>query len=109
MSDPIVAEEQKTPADNPTGVITRTDDGLAARPMHGKGWLKGALGMVICCAAPLLVFSAIAFFGLSLGANRQRGTDSARDTGLSDRHVPDDAHDDEKQKLITNQIHRRKP
>jgi hypothetical protein len=36
--------------------------------MHGKGWLKGALGMVICCAAPLLVFAAIAFFGLSLGA-----------------------------------------
>jgi hypothetical protein len=68
MSDPIVAEEQKTPADNPTGVITRTEDGLAARPMHGKGWLKGALGMVICCAAPLLVFAAIAFFGLSLGA-----------------------------------------
>lgn len=36
--------------------------------VNGKGWLKGALGMAICCAAPLLLFAAIALFGLSLGA-----------------------------------------
>jgi multisubunit Na+/H+ antiporter MnhG subunit len=36
--------------------------------MQGKSWFKGALGMAICCGAPLLLFAAIAFFGLSLGA-----------------------------------------
>ena len=39
------------------------------RPYLGmKGWLKGGLGMAICCAVPLLLIAAIAFFGLSLGA-----------------------------------------
>ena len=33
-----------------------------------KGWLKGGLAMIICCAAPLLVLSAVALFGISLGA-----------------------------------------
>ena len=37
-------------------------------PMNGEGWLKGGLTMAICCAAPLLLVGAIAFFGLSLGA-----------------------------------------
>ena len=36
--------------------------------MQGKSWLKGTLGIAICCAAPLLLVAAIAFFGLSLGA-----------------------------------------
>ena len=36
--------------------------------MNGTGWLKGGLTMAICCVAPLLLFAAIAFFGLSLGA-----------------------------------------
>ena len=36
--------------------------------MNGKGWLKAGLTMAICCAAPLLLVGAIAFFGLSLGA-----------------------------------------
>lgn len=31
-------------------------------------WLKGPLGMAICCGAPLLLVGAIALFGLSLGA-----------------------------------------
>ena len=33
-----------------------------------KGWLKGPLGMAICCGAPLLLVAAVSFFGLSLGA-----------------------------------------
>jgi hypothetical protein len=33
-----------------------------------KGWLKGPLGMTICCGAPLLLIAAVTFFGLSLGA-----------------------------------------
>lgn len=32
------------------------------------GWLKGPLGMAICCGAPLLLIAAVSFFGLSLGA-----------------------------------------
>lgn len=36
--------------------------------MQKKGWLKGPLGMAICCGAPLLLVAAISFFGLSLGA-----------------------------------------
>ena len=37
-------------------------------PMQGKGWLKGPLGMAICCGGPLLLVAAISLFGLSLGA-----------------------------------------
>lgn len=36
--------------------------------MEKKGWLKGPLGMAICCGTPLLLVAAISFFGLSLGA-----------------------------------------
>jgi hypothetical protein len=67
MSDQIVVEE-KMRAENPSGVAVKTEDGSAACPIQGKGWLKGTLGMAICCGAPLLLFAAIAFFGLSLGA-----------------------------------------
>jgi len=67
MSDQILAEEQKSPAENPTGVALKTEGGSAACAMQGKGWLKGTLGMAICCGAPLLLLGAISFFGLSLG------------------------------------------
>ena len=56
------------PAENPTGVAVKSEDGSAACPMQGKGWLKGPLGMAICCGAPLLLVAAISLFGLSLGA-----------------------------------------
>lgn len=46
----------------------KTEDGSASCPMQGKGWFQGALGMAICCAAPILLIAAISFFGLSLGA-----------------------------------------
>lgn len=68
MSDRIVLEEDKMPAENPTGVAVKSEDGSAACPMQGKGWLKGTLGMAICCGAPLLLVAAVSFFGLSLGA-----------------------------------------
>lgn len=68
MSDRIVLEEDKMPAENPTGVAVKSEDGSAACPMQGKGWLKGPLGMAICCGAPLLLVAAISLFGLSLGA-----------------------------------------
>jgi len=68
MSDRTLLEEEKMPAENSTGATVKTEDGSAACPMQGKGWLKGTLGMAICCAAPLLLVAAIAFFGLSLGA-----------------------------------------
>lgn len=68
MSDRIVLEEDKMPTENPTGVAVKSENGSAACPMQGKGWLKGTLGMAICCGVPLLLVAAIAFFGLSLGA-----------------------------------------
>lgn len=68
MSDQIVLEEEKVLMENPTGVALKTEGGSAACPMQGKGWLKGTLGMAICCTAPLLLVAGIAFFGLSLGA-----------------------------------------
>ena len=68
MSDRVRLESEKMRAENPTGVAVKTEDGSAACSMQGKGWLKGPLGMAICCAAPLLVVVAISFFGLSLGA-----------------------------------------
>jgi hypothetical protein len=67
MSDQIVAEEQKGVAENST-IPVKTEKGSAACAIHGKSWIKGALGMAICCAAPLLLFAAIAVFGFSLGA-----------------------------------------
>ena len=68
MSDQILLEKEKIAAEKSAGAAIKTEDGSAASPMQGKGWLKGALGMAVCCAAPLLLFAAIAFFGLSLGA-----------------------------------------
>ncbi len=68
MSKQILLEEEKMRAENPTGVAVKTEDGSAACPIQGKGWLKGPLGMAICCGAPLLLLAAISFFGLSLGA-----------------------------------------
>ena len=68
MSKQILLADEKVRAENPTEGTMKTEDGPDACPMQGKGWLKGTLGMAICCAAPLLLVAAIAFFGLSLGA-----------------------------------------
>ena len=69
MSDQILThEEQKGVAESSTAVAGKGEGGTVTCPMQGKGWLKGTLGMAICCAAPLLLVAAIAFFGLSLGA-----------------------------------------
>ncbi len=68
MSDRTVLEQKKMPADNSTEARVKTEDGSAACSMQGKGWLKGTLGMAICCGTPLLLIAAISFFGLSLGA-----------------------------------------
>jgi hypothetical protein len=67
MSDQILSEEKKVPAETSTA-IRKTETEPAACPVQAKGWLKGAFGMAICCAAPLLLVAGIAFFGLSLGA-----------------------------------------
>ena len=63
MSDRTLLEEERRREENSTGVAVKTDDGSAACPMQGKGWFKGALGMAICCGAPLLLIAAISFFG----------------------------------------------
>jgi len=68
MSDQIVAEKQKVVAENSTAAAVQPEHGSAACPMQGKSWIKGMLGLTVCCAAPLLLVATIAFFGLSLGA-----------------------------------------
>jgi len=69
MSDQIlVHEEQKILKENSPAVAGKSEGDSATCPMQGKGWLKGTLGMAICCAAPLLLVAGVAFFGLSLGA-----------------------------------------
>ena len=68
MSGQIVAEEQKVIAEKSTAPAVKPEHGSAACPMQGKSWVKGPIGMAICCAAPLLLFAAIAVFGFSLGA-----------------------------------------
>ncbi len=68
MSERSLVEEEKMRAENPTGVAVKSENGSAACPIQGKGWLKGPLGMAICCGAPLLLIAAISFFGLTLGA-----------------------------------------
>jgi len=37
-------------------------------PLDRKGWLKGPLGIAVCCGTPLLLVAAISLFGVSLGA-----------------------------------------
>lgn len=69
MSDQIFAEKQKVLAENATSVPGKTEqDRSASCAVPGKGWLKGTLGLAICCVGPLLLVAAISFFGLSLGA-----------------------------------------
>jgi hypothetical protein len=68
VSDELVEKNEKPGAESPAGVAGKIEEGSAACPMQAKGWLKGAMGMAVCCAAPLLLFAAIPFFGLSLGA-----------------------------------------
>jgi hypothetical protein len=68
MSEQILLADEKVRAENPTEGTMKTKDGSTACHMQGKGWVKGPLGMAICCGAPLLIVAAISFFGLSLGA-----------------------------------------
>ncbi len=67
MFDQVLGKEKKSPAENSPGV-GKTENASAVCPIQGKGWLKGSLGMAICCGGPLLLIAAISFFGLSLGA-----------------------------------------
>ncbi len=68
MSDETLVDEEKMRAENPSGVAVETKDGQAVCSMQGRGWLKGPLGMAICCGVPLLFLAAISLFGVSLGA-----------------------------------------
>jgi hypothetical protein len=68
MADQILPEDEKMSANDSIGAAMKTEDGVPACPMQGKGWLKGTLGIAICRGVPLLLLAAISFFGLSLGA-----------------------------------------
>jgi hypothetical protein len=67
MSNEIGLKKEKESPQTPSGAVAPAESGAGCQ-IQGKGWLKGGLTMAICCAAPLLLAAAIAFFGLSLGA-----------------------------------------
>jgi hypothetical protein len=68
MSKQILLEKEELPAEDLTEAAIKTEASSGACPMQGKAWLKGPLGMAICCAAPILLIATISFFGFSLGA-----------------------------------------
>ena len=68
MSEILAHEEQKVFAEHSPAVAGKSEGDSAACLTQRKGWLKGPLGMAICCGGPILLVTAISFFGLSLGA-----------------------------------------
>jgi hypothetical protein len=67
MANEIGLKKEKESPQTPSDAVAPAESGSGCQ-MQGKRWLKGGLTMAICCAAPLLLVAAIAFFGLSLGA-----------------------------------------
>ena len=63
-----MSDKQAQTAELPASQKVEATKGSEVCSMGKKGWLKGPLGMAICCGAPLLLIAAISFFGLSLGA-----------------------------------------
>jgi hypothetical protein len=43
-------------------------DASEAPPQQKQSWLRGSLGMAICCGAPLLLLIAIPFLGATFGS-----------------------------------------
>lgn len=63
-----MSDKEVQTAELPASQKVEAAQGSEACSIGKKGWLKGPLGMAICCGAPLLLVAAISFFGLSLGA-----------------------------------------
>ena len=68
MSDEIEATKTAARTETPAAANPAPVKQASACPLEKKGWLKGPLGMAICCGAPFLLVAAVSFFGLSLGA-----------------------------------------
>jgi hypothetical protein len=68
VSDKPLSDQERPGIEVPAGAVVKHAEESVTCTIQGNGWLKGALGMAVCCTAPLLLFAAIAFFGLSLGA-----------------------------------------
>ncbi|TMA10211.1 MAG: hypothetical protein E6J89_10880 [Deltaproteobacteria bacterium] len=56
-------EARQVPASQEVGTGEQTE----GCSIEKRGWLKGPLGMAICCGGPLLLVAAISLFGVSLG------------------------------------------
>ncbi len=67
MSNQNGLEEKILSQGNASRAEVEAENDSTACQMQGKGWFKGGLAMIICCAAPLLLVGAITFFGISLG------------------------------------------
>ncbi|MGH7927114.1 MAG: DUF2933 domain-containing protein [Candidatus Binatia bacterium] len=68
MPDQIVTETRVKAVENSPATAVEAKDAQSACQIRARSWLKGGLGMAICCTAPLLLVAAVAFFGISLGA-----------------------------------------
>lgn len=67
MSNEIGLKIEKESSQSPPGVVAPAESASTCQ-MQGKGWFKGGLVMMICCAAPLLLVAAGILIGISLGA-----------------------------------------
>ena len=94
MSDQIVAEEQKVIAENSTAAAVKPEHGSAVCPMLGKRWVKGMLGMAVCCGCSAASFRRDCGFRIFSRSDRERGSEFFGATGLSVRHVSYDENDD---------------
>ena len=68
MSEGIEGTKTAAQTETPARANPAPVEEASACPVEKKGWLKGPLGMAICCGAPLLLVAAISLFGLSLVA-----------------------------------------
>jgi hypothetical protein len=68
MSNNIRLEEKQVSSLTSSGAAVQTDTDADSCKMQGNGWLGGGLTMAICCAAPVLLVSAVTLMGISLGA-----------------------------------------
>lgn len=67
MSDQSRVEKKEPAVENRSSAGLKAEDAPPVCQMRWKGWFKGGLAMMICCAAPLLLVGAATLFGISLG------------------------------------------
>lgn len=68
MADQTELREETERAEVLSPEVVDVEETPEKPPQQKQGWLKGPLGMAICCGTPFLLIAAISLFGVSLGA-----------------------------------------